>query len=63
MCSLASHWRTRLPDERCNWGIVLLTNIILAIIAHLRGQRVSTMSRLVVLVGWVVAVVIDFAHH
>jgi hypothetical protein len=45
------------------WGIVLLANIIWAIIAHQRGQRVSAMSRLVILMGWVAAVIIDFAHH
>ena len=45
------------------WGIFLLANIIWAIIAHQRGQRVRTMSWLVVLIGWVIAVVIDFAHH
>jgi hypothetical protein len=45
------------------WGTFLLANIIWAIIAHQRGQRINTMSRLVVLMAWVVAVVIDFAHH
>jgi hypothetical protein len=44
-------------------GIFLLANIIWAIIAQQRGQRINTMSRLVVLTAWVGAVVIDFAHH
>jgi hypothetical protein len=45
------------------WGTSLLANIIWALIAHRRGQRINTLSRLVVLTGWIVAVVIDFAHH
>jgi hypothetical protein len=45
------------------WGTFLLVNVAWMVVSRWRGRRIHPISWLVVVVGWVIAVVIDFADH